>query len=88
MYVFPVLLVVPRLDICLFGRGEETLGSSFHGIDLGFVFRVGAWFVGFRWVGDEEGVLHVTGGMLLWDEKSIEVPEAGVDEAITKLVTV
>ena len=45
---------------------------------LGFL-RVIAGPVGIRWVGDEEGILLVPGGMLLGDEESVEVPEASLD---------
>ena len=41
--------------------------------------RVFAWFIGRRWVGDEEGVLLVAGGMLLGDEEGVEVPEASLN---------
>lgn len=37
--------------------------------------------VGGHRVGDIKGVLEVTGGVLLWDEEGIKVPEAGFDEA-------
>lgn len=36
-------------------------------------------FVGVGRVGDKEGVLLVAGGVLLRNEKGVEVPEAGFD---------
>ena len=44
---------------------------------------VWAWRSGFSWVGNVEGVLEISCGMLLWDEEGVEVPEAGIDEAET-----
>ena len=85
--VFPVFLVVAWLDFCLFRGGEETFRTGFHGVELRFCFGVCAGLVGFGRVGDEEGVLHVAGGVLLRDEEGVEVPEAGVDEAGDRSVT-
>ncbi len=45
---------------------------------LGFL-GVFAGLVGVGWVGDEEGILLVAGGMLLGDEEGVEVPEAGLN---------
>ena len=45
---------------------------------LGFLW-VFAGSVGVWWVGDEEGILLVAGGMLLGDEEGVKVPEAGLD---------
>ncbi len=45
---------------------------------LGFL-GVFAGFVSVGWVGDEEGILLVAGGMLLGDEEGVEVPEAGLN---------
>lgn len=49
--------------------GEELAGFVVAGL------------VSERWVADVEGVLEVARGVLLWDEKGVEVPETGFDEA-------
>ena len=41
--------------------------------------RVFTGFVGRWWVGNEEGILLVAGGMLLRDEEGVKVPEASFD---------
>ena len=38
-----------------------------------------AGFLSVGWVGDEEGILLVAGGMLLGDEEGVKVPEAGLN---------
>ena len=45
---------------------------------LGFL-GVFAGSVSIGWVGDEEGILLIAGGVLLGDEEGVEVPEAGLD---------
>lgn len=82
--IVPVLLEVAGFGGALFalGGGEEAFRAGFHEVHGGFIGDVEAGFVGFGGIRDEEGILHVTSGMLLRDEEGIEVPEASVDVAI------
>lgn len=58
---------------------EELIGSGIHLIHSLFRLRISPRSVGSRRVCNVEGVLQITGGMLLWHEKGVEIPEAGFD---------
>ena len=79
--VVVVLLVVKRRRG---GRGQAgivefcVLFQGFHG---GVGDGVGTGEVGGDRIGDVEGVLKITGGVLLGDEESVKVPETSVDES-------
>ena len=79
--IIPVLFKIPGLLLPLVACREKTLRACLHLIHLLFAIGVGARLVGHGWIGDEEGVLHIAGRVLLWYKESIEVPEARVDEA-------
>lgn len=72
----PVAGVVLLGRALRFGDGDGAVGEFSGGEG------VGAGFVGGGRVGDIEGVLEVTGGVLLGDEEGVEDPEAGFDVSV------
>lgn len=83
--VLEVRFVVARLALPLALVRVQRLGAGFHGVHLRVYVGVCARLVGLDGVGDEEGVLHVSGGVLLGDEEGVEVPEARVYVAVRRL---
>ena len=75
--------LLPRVAVAL----RSVLADFVNFADVVPVFRelfsgFVAWPVGYHRVGDIESILQVTGGMLLGDEKGIEVPETGLYETV------
>jgi hypothetical protein len=76
MYSFniaPVFFIVAWFGFCGGMKSVELLGAFFHCCHYCFGYGVVA-----GWVGDEEGVLHVTGWMLLKDKEGVKVLETEV----------
>ena len=67
------------------GGVGEGCAICFHFVKCFVGDWIGSWRARYRRIGDVEGILKVAGRVLLWYEKSIEVPEARIDEPIHTL---
>jgi hypothetical protein len=80
-------VVVVFLVVEFWGRGRSETGIVefcvlFHGFHCGVCDGIGTGEVGRYGVRDVEGVLEITGGMLLGNEECVKVPESSINESV------